>query len=218
MRMLGLLVFRLFYGGKLVWYTENVIRYDDGKLTYTTFMIGEIKCSQFMKWLKYDKNHLSTPLWYVSPEKKYNGDLREIEIEDDLEVMTSQLGSMIDFELYVSGPHSTKEIHHSNKEADGPGKNIGEKSDDDDTTYNVTNSYYESEELELSRDDMENEEESDLISETPVTMFKPAGSIVVVKGSENGQEGTGGSFSSAPKTNAGKPKAANVKRKHVLGK
>ncbi|KAM7265909.1 hypothetical protein ACFE04_003592 [Oxalis oulophora] len=141
----------------------------------------------FMKWLKYDKNHLPTPLWYVPPEKKlFDGNLREIEIEDDLEAMIAQLGSMKDLDLYADGPinvfHFMNPFHEGNPpEADGPGKNIDEKSDDDVTTYNVTDSDYESEELELSRDDMKNEVESDPISETSVTMFKLVKDIKDIK-------------------------------------
>ncbi|KAM7260643.1 hypothetical protein ACFE04_011316 [Oxalis oulophora] len=58
------------------------------------------------------------------------------------------------------------------KQREERGKDIEEKIDDDDTTYNVTDSDYESEELTLPRDDLENEEESDPISKTTMQFKK----------------------------------------------
>ncbi|KAM7278048.1 hypothetical protein ACFE04_005182 [Oxalis oulophora] len=78
---------RLFHGGKLVWYTENVICYDGGKLEYSAFMIG-------------------------------------------VDVLTRE--NVAEDEFFLND-----DDYSFNKEANEPGKNIEEKSDDDDTTYNV---------------------------------------------------------------------------------
>ncbi|KAM7254370.1 hypothetical protein ACFE04_021510 [Oxalis oulophora] len=94
-------------------------------------------------------------------------------VADGVEILTQEDITEDDFFPHVDDCEPEKET-------DGPGKNIYDTIDDDDPTYNVVNSDYESEDLELVREDAENYLESEPISET-VTMFKDVKDIKDVK-------------------------------------